>query len=286
MRDLAAESRRITKAIGQYRRALECRPDHYWSHFQLGRCYLGLGQRAEAVEALGTCVALRPDCPWGYRARGLALALHGRSREAEQDLDRAIDLSPDFPPARLNRGVVSWLGKKYEAALADFGKVLQLPEGQRLIEAAFYRGQLFMERGEYPEALKDFDRLVAEDPGFRPVYRLRALAHLLQGRDDLCLEDLDVLLAGGGRSGPRDIEAHAAARSALIPPRRRIAPARASKGVGVGPGRAGGDGRAGRPVGDTLRRPRRGAGTPGAARRGHPPRIRRAWNRPRRIPDC
>ena len=198
----------LAKAIGRYRRALECRPDHYWSHFQLGRCYLGLGQRAEAVEALGTCVALRPDCPWGYSARGLALALQGRSREAEQDLDRAIDLSPDFPPARLNRGVVSWLGKKYEAALADFGKVLQLPEGQKLIEAAFYRGQLLMERGKYPEALDDFDRLVAEDPGFRPVYRLRALAHLLQGRDDLCLEDLDVLLAGGGRSAPRGLEAH------------------------------------------------------------------------------
>ncbi len=198
----------LAKAIGRYRRALECRPDHYWSHFQLGRCYLGLGQRAEAVEALGTCVALRPDCPWGYSARGLALALQGRSREAEQDLDRAIDLSPDFPPARLNRGVASWLGKKYEAALADFGKVLQLPEGQRLIEAAFYRGQLLMERGKYPEALDDFDRLVAEDPGFRPVYRLRALAHLLQGRDELCLEDLDVLLAGGGRSAPRGLGAH------------------------------------------------------------------------------
>ena len=65
-----------------------------------------------------------------------------------------------------------------------------------------------MERGKYPEALDDFDRLVAEDPGFRPVYRLRALAHLLQGRDDLCLEDLDVLLAGGGRSAPRGLRAH------------------------------------------------------------------------------
>ena len=77
--------------------------------------------------------------------------------------------------------MVSWLGKKYEAALADFGKCLQLPDGQRLIEAAFYRGQLLMEQGKYPEALKDFDRLVAEEPGFRPVYRLRALAHRCKG---------------------------------------------------------------------------------------------------------
>jgi tetratricopeptide (TPR) repeat protein/tRNA A-37 threonylcarbamoyl transferase component Bud32 len=200
---------RLARAVDAYRLALESDPDHYWSHFQLGRCYLSLGRGAEAVAALGTCVALRPDCPWGYSARGLALALQKRFRDAEQDLDRAIRLDPDFLPARLNRGVACWLEKRHDAALAEFDGIVQLPADRRLIEAAYYRGQLHLERGEYLKALEDFDRLVAERPDFRPGYLLRARVHLLLGQEALCREDLDALLtiSSAGPFDPRSREA-------------------------------------------------------------------------------
>jgi tetratricopeptide (TPR) repeat protein/tRNA A-37 threonylcarbamoyl transferase component Bud32 len=198
----------LLRAIEEYHLALETDPDHYWSHFQLGRCYLSLGRGAEAVAALGACVALRPDCPWGYSARGLALALQRRFREAEQDLERALRLNPDFLPARLNRGVVLCLEKRPAAALAEFTEVLQRPPDRRLIEAAYYRGQLHLEQGEYREALDDLDRLLRERPGFRPGYWLRAQVRLLLGQEASCLEDLDTLLAGGRPFDPRSRQAH------------------------------------------------------------------------------
>jgi hypothetical protein len=40
---------------------------------------------AEALEALGTCVALRPKEPWGYSARGLTLGLVKRYAKVERD---------------------------------------------------------------------------------------------------------------------------------------------------------------------------------------------------------
>jgi tetratricopeptide (TPR) repeat protein len=198
----------LGKAVDEYQQAVQKRPSHYWSHFQLGRCYLGLGQGAEAVEALGTCVALRPDSPWGYSARGLALALRKRFPEAEQDLEKALELQPDFRPARLNRAVARWLQKDDETALADFEAVLQPPRERRLIEAAYYRGWLRLERGQYAEALRDFDRVVAEKPGFRPVYLLRAQVHLLRAEANLCRKDLDAFLASGRPADLTGRQAH------------------------------------------------------------------------------
>ncbi|HBI46089.1 MAG TPA: hypothetical protein DDY78_25025 [Planctomycetales bacterium] len=186
----------LEKAAEEYRQGLRIDPDHYWLHFQLGRCYLSLGRFGEAVEALGACVALRPEAPWAYSVRGLALAQQNHFAEAERDLDRAVQLSPDSRPSRLNRGVVYWNQKKYDPALADFEAVLQPPKEKRLVEAAYYRGQLHLQLGEVQKALKDFDEVAAENPSFLPVYPLRARIHIAKGENAAALADLDAYLAG------------------------------------------------------------------------------------------
>jgi tetratricopeptide (TPR) repeat protein/tRNA A-37 threonylcarbamoyl transferase component Bud32 len=179
---------RLEQALEAYRQALELDPDHYWSRFQMSRCYLALNRRPEAIEVLSACVALRPDSPWGYSARGLALAFQKRFEDALRDLNRAIALGSR--PAQLNRGMVYRLQKQYDPALADFEAVLQPPNGRRLIEAAYYRGQVEWDRDRFPEAEHELDRVVAVNPDFRPVYAARArvrfvLGNQSGGRDDL-----------------------------------------------------------------------------------------------------
>src|SRR5262249_5055629 len=153
-------------AIALYRQALAIDPNHYWARLQLGRCLQSLGRFPEAAEALGACVAVRPKAHWGYSALGLALAEQGRYVEAELVLDQAIAIDPQARLPRLHRGVVFWRQKKFDAAVADFEAVLAPPDDQRLVEAAYYRGQLYLERGETQKALDDFDRVVAASPGF------------------------------------------------------------------------------------------------------------------------
>lgn len=187
---------RLTTAIEHYQAALRIEPDHYWCHFQLGRCYLNLGKGSEAVEALGTCVALQPKLPWGYSARGLALGLIRRYAEGEKDLERALALEPDFRPALLNRGVLAWRQGKTDRALADFGKVLEPPAATRLIEAAYYRGLLQAEKEKFTEALADFDVVAREAPSFRFVYLSRAQVYFLCD-DPRGLADLTTFLQLG-----------------------------------------------------------------------------------------
>src|SRR5262249_30113230 len=55
---LAKRRQALLEAVASYREALRADPRHYWSHYQLGDCYLALGDHAAAAEALGTCVAL------------------------------------------------------------------------------------------------------------------------------------------------------------------------------------------------------------------------------------
>ena len=187
---------RLVRTIEHYQAALRIEPDHYWCHFQLGRCYLSLGKGSEAVEALGTCVALKPHLPWGYSARGLALGLIRRYAEGESDLDRALALEPDFRPALLNRGILAWLQGKTDRAVADFAKVLQPPAAQRLIEAAYYRGLVYAERGKFRDALADFNAVARESPRFRFVYLSRAQLHFLQD-DPRGLSDLTTFVEVG-----------------------------------------------------------------------------------------
>jgi tetratricopeptide (TPR) repeat protein/tRNA A-37 threonylcarbamoyl transferase component Bud32 len=201
--DWQPDSDLLHKAVGHYEKAIQIDPRYEWAHFHLGRCYLSLGQGSEAVEALNTFVALRPNAPWGYSARGLALGLTRRFEAGEADLDRALALEPDFLPALLNRGVLAWLQRKYDRALADFAQVLEAPPEKRLVEAAYYRGQLHLERGKRREAREDFDRVVKENPGFRPVYLNRAQVHFLQGDNDRGLADLTTFL-DLGRPTPLD----------------------------------------------------------------------------------
>jgi len=91
--------------------------------------------------------------------------------------------------------VVYWNQKKYEPALADFQAVLDAPQETRLIEAAYYRGQLYLQLGEVQKALNDFDQVVAQEPDFAPVYPLRARIHIAKGEKAAALKDLDAYLA-------------------------------------------------------------------------------------------
>ncbi len=192
---------------------MEIDPHHYWSHLQLGRCYLSLGRGSEAVEAFTTCIALRPEAPWGYSTRGLAWALLGRFDDAVRDLKRTVNEHPDFLPARLNYGIALWLqGKnKYAEALEEFATVSHASPGKpALSEADFYRGQIYLELGNFDQALKEFNYVVAQQPGFLPVYALRAKTCFLLHKADAGLEDLTTLarLEAGPDFNPESPQAY------------------------------------------------------------------------------
>jgi tetratricopeptide (TPR) repeat protein len=186
----------LERAAEQYRLALRLDPNHYWSHFQLARCLMSMGRGPEAVQTYSTCIALRPDSPWGHSVRGLALTMLKRYNEAEADLNRAVELAPASRAVRLNRGVLAWKRQDLDEALAHFDAVLAPPADQRLLEAAFYKAQIFGEIGKGDVLAEVNLALSAEHPS-RTMYLFRAQLYFLLGQDQKCLADLDSFLTGG-----------------------------------------------------------------------------------------
>ncbi len=212
----------LTKAVAEYQESLRLQPSHFWCRLQMGRCYLSLKEGALALAALDSCVGLRPEAAWGYSARGLARGLTRDYDGALADLGKALKIDREFRPARLHRGIVAWLQGKDDQALDDFARVLESPGDRRLIEAAYYRGQLHIRRKQIPEALTDFDMVVKESPDFRPVYLTRAQAHFLDGGKTRGLADLTTFLnlRRSKRLGPNDPELWAVRGGLLL----RLAP--------------------------------------------------------------
>ena len=181
----------LTRAEAEYRLALRSDPKHYCSRFQLGRCLFALGRAPEAIETLSACIVLRTEFAVGiFSSRLGQRELAGRPDTALDDLDQAVRLDPKFQPARLNRGVVYWLFDRDEDARRDFDAVLASPADQRLIEAAYYRGQLSLKRQQNRAALDDFSAVVAAQPDFRPAYWLRAETQFRLGNNESGIADL------------------------------------------------------------------------------------------------
>ena len=110
----------LLEAVKEYNAALKADPDHFWSLFQLGRCYMKLGQEAEAKEALRACVALQPNSPWGYSVRPGPGPPRTVWTMPSGISIRAVKLSPGLRLSRLNRGYVYWQESKYDDALKEF----------------------------------------------------------------------------------------------------------------------------------------------------------------------
>lgn len=88
--------------------------------------------------------------------------------------DRAVALDPKMAGAYLMRGRANAIDGKIDAAIADFGKTLELRPYD--LEALLARGREYMELKDYQSARADADRALAVDSRFAPAYNLRATA--------------------------------------------------------------------------------------------------------------
>jgi tetratricopeptide (TPR) repeat protein len=121
--------------------------------------------------------------------------LAGNYEAAVHDLDQALVREPAFWPALLNRGVSHWLAGDLPRAEADFTSVLAAPAERRLMEAAYYRGQILLSQGRDREAMNDFSAVLDELPHLTNARWFRAQAHFRLGDEQAAVADVQSLVA-------------------------------------------------------------------------------------------
>ena len=133
-----------------------------------------------------------PDAFIGYNNRGGIYLGEKKYELALGDLNKAIQLRPDYAEALSNRGVILSDQKKLNEGLNDLNKAIELRPNYP--DALNNRGLILMELSKYPEALSDFNRAIELRPTYAEAYYNRGLLFMNQNKNEQAVKDYDKAL--------------------------------------------------------------------------------------------
>ncbi len=136
--------------------------------------------------------------------------LHWQSRDgaaAVESANAALAITPGLANAYKCRGHVFKQLGRYPQALADYNRLLRLPELSRKaqVRALSNRGDVHYRRGAYRAAVRDFSRALALQPGHAGLLTARCRALAVGGQPVRAIADcLAALERDGGNPVARD----------------------------------------------------------------------------------
>ncbi|MDO8535756.1 MAG: tetratricopeptide repeat protein [Candidatus Omnitrophota bacterium] len=168
------EQGKIDEAINNYKEAIKLKPDEEWAYTQLFFIYTGKGEDEKALEDISAAIEKTKDPIRCLKYRANLYIYLGRYREAINDCSRAISLA------------LKELPKQIDEAKELFKKIgeeknIELPSKEKALAQVYAdRGEAYRRKGDYKEALDDFnDALSGADTQSLKgrVYFLRGLTY-------------------------------------------------------------------------------------------------------------
>jgi tetratricopeptide (TPR) repeat protein len=127
-----------------------------------------------------------------YAQEGVNALMRGNNAKAIEAYDKALE-DGNLPEARRasihnDRGVAHWRERRYEQALGDFAKSIELNPDY----APVYnnRGNVHMAMGETEKAIEDFSRAISLAPAYGAAFNNRGNAYLASGAREKAEADL------------------------------------------------------------------------------------------------
>lgn len=94
--------------------------------------------------------------------------------------------------AHMNRGICHSLSEKYDLAIADFDKSIELDAKEPY--AYYFRGESYASLNKYDKAIEDYTTAIKMQPNFVLAYYMRGLSSFSQKNNDNALTDLSKVL--------------------------------------------------------------------------------------------
>jgi tetratricopeptide (TPR) repeat protein len=149
--------------------------------------YFKTGAPQKALNALaGHRVDDATDLEWPV-LQARAHILLGNGAKAETLLSKVLRKNPSYAPAHLFSGVIAMSRSKWDEALADLNRAIDLDHS--LVEAYKKRARVFMELKEPVRATADLTAAVDVDPSDGEIYQLRGRARISRLLYDAATED-------------------------------------------------------------------------------------------------
>ena len=149
----------FTNAIQNYNEAIKLNPNYAEAYNKRGLAFSMLGEPRlllQTIEDYKKALELKPDYAEVYLSLGnLHLVVFKEYKEAVECYDVAIELKPDYSEAYNNRGAAYFELKKYEQAISDATKAIEL-DPSHAATAYQMRGESYKKLGDKEKAKADF----------------------------------------------------------------------------------------------------------------------------------
>jgi tetratricopeptide (TPR) repeat protein len=162
----AFDAHQNPEAVQAFEAALHLDPTDYWSLMGLGYGALRLARTPEEVAGVSRiftgCILKRPDHSQAYLCRGFTYSELGRYQEALADYSKAIELDPKSAEAWYNRGNIYGRMRQRDRAIADYSKAIKVDE--KFAPAWNNRGGYFNQLGQPDKAVADYSQAIKLQP--------------------------------------------------------------------------------------------------------------------------
>ncbi|MDD2716096.1 MAG: tetratricopeptide repeat protein [Candidatus Wallbacteria bacterium] len=153
--------------------------------------FLRKGKFREALRDFSRAIEIYPMFSQGYASRGLTCLKLNDSTQALTDLNKAIEFNPKLAESYYARSRYYASFGNLDSGISDCTSALSLrPGATGEVLCHYLRGELFLRKGKFKEALKDLNCAIGMDPDFGPAYVLRSRVDSLQGDSGKAKQDL------------------------------------------------------------------------------------------------
>lgn len=105
------------------------------------------------------------------------------------DCSKAIKINPQYANAYNARGDAYYGQGKYELAIADYNKAIEL-KYDPLSQVYNNRGITYYQQGNYQQAIADYNKAIQIDPNYAEAYYYRGLSRSYLREKQAAIQDL------------------------------------------------------------------------------------------------
>lgn len=182
---------RIDTAVSNFTSFIDSFPNHAYSHYYLGQCYLELDTLEAALMNAKKSIELDGKIPRFWRGVGDVEYAAGKLDAAIMNYSQSLALNPRYREARIRRGVAYLENGVFVLAKSDLEQADREIEGDELVLKSLL--DCYYALNEYESFLRTVDALLNRDPGAVDLLFKRGYMHFANGQLESAIDDFEIL---------------------------------------------------------------------------------------------
>ena len=177
---------RPKKALVALNKAIQLQQENPNLYNEKSAILTNLRRYAEAEIAINKAICIAPRSIF-YSNRGVMYTHRKKWELALSDYSKAIQINPKDAVVYYNRGIVYADQKKWDLAIADYNKAIQI--NPKYVKTYINRGSLYYKRKKGDLAIADYSKAIQINPNIVIVYINRGSLYYKQKKWDLAIAD-------------------------------------------------------------------------------------------------